>query len=174
MLIRVVAQALPNFAMSVFRLTKNFCEDLEQLCARFWWGSTLDKKKIHWKRWNVLCNPKESGGLGFRSLSNFNSAMLSKQAWRVISNPSSLIARIYKARYYPHSSFWNAPSHHSPSFSWRSISGSMELLRDNVIWQVGEGSQISVFQDNWLPGSLSGKPAVWQSNGSNVSTVECG
>ncbi|XP_062007430.1 uncharacterized protein LOC133724663 [Rosa rugosa] len=94
-LIRVVAQALPSYAMSVFQLTKNFCDDLEQMCARFWWGSTLDKKKIHWKTWKALCNPKEEGGLGFRSLSNFNSAMLAKQAWRVINNPSSLIARSY-------------------------------------------------------------------------------
>lgn len=28
-LIRVVAQALPTYAMSVFRLTNGFCEDLE-------------------------------------------------------------------------------------------------------------------------------------------------
>ncbi|XP_024164012.1 uncharacterized protein LOC112170994 [Rosa chinensis] len=60
-LIRVVAHALPTYAMSVFQLTKSFCEDLEQMCARFWWGSTLDKRKIHWKNWNVLCNPKEGG-----------------------------------------------------------------------------------------------------------------
>lgn len=53
-LIRVVAQTLPSYAMSVFRLTQNFCDDLEQMCARFWWGGTLDKKKIHWKKWDAL------------------------------------------------------------------------------------------------------------------------
>ncbi|XP_061993345.1 uncharacterized protein LOC133711206 [Rosa rugosa] len=47
-LIRVVAQALPTFAISVFQLTKCLCEDLEQMCARFWWGSSLEKRKIHW------------------------------------------------------------------------------------------------------------------------------
>ncbi|XP_024160415.1 uncharacterized protein LOC112167601 [Rosa chinensis] len=56
-LIRVVAQALPTYAMSVFQLTKSYCDDLEQQCARFWWGSTLDMRKIHWKSWNALCNP---------------------------------------------------------------------------------------------------------------------
>ncbi|XP_062009553.1 uncharacterized protein LOC133726094 [Rosa rugosa] len=38
-------------------------QDLEQLCTKFWWGSTLDKRKIHWKTWKALCNPKEEGGM---------------------------------------------------------------------------------------------------------------
>lgn len=34
-LVRVVAQALPSHAMNCFLLTKNFCNDLQQMCARF-------------------------------------------------------------------------------------------------------------------------------------------
>ncbi|XP_024156414.1 uncharacterized protein LOC112164456 [Rosa chinensis] len=157
-LIRVVAQALPTYAMSVFQLTQSFCEDLEQMCARFWWGSTLDKRKIHWKKWDALCNPKEEGGLGFRSLSNFNTAMLAKQAWRVLNNPSSLIARLYKAKYFPDSTFWDAPSYESPSFSWRSIFSTKELLQSSYCWQVGDGTSISVFSNNWIPALPLGKP----------------
>ncbi|XP_062006063.1 uncharacterized protein LOC133723263 [Rosa rugosa] len=159
-LIRVVAQALPTYAMSVFQLTKNFCLDLEQMCARFWWGSTNDKRKIHWKTWNALCNPKEEGGLGFRSLSNFNSAMLAKQAWRVISNPNSLIARLYKAKYYPTESFWTAELHTSPSYSWRSIFSTRELLQESVYWQIGNGTQVNIWSDSWVPSLPSGKPNV--------------
>ncbi|XP_062005714.1 uncharacterized protein LOC133722872 [Rosa rugosa] len=131
-LIRVVAQALPNYAMSVFQLTKNFCEDLEQMCARFWWGSTDDKRKIHWKKWDDLCHAKEEGGLGFRSLSEFNSSMLAKQAWRVVSNPDTLVAQLYKARYYPNGSFWNAKEHATPSYSWRSIFSTRNLLIEDA------------------------------------------
>jgi hypothetical protein len=46
-LIRVVAQALPTYVMSCFQLTKHFCDDLQQMCARFWSGSSENKKKIH-------------------------------------------------------------------------------------------------------------------------------
>ncbi|XP_062020751.1 uncharacterized protein LOC133737152 [Rosa rugosa] len=34
-LILVIAQALPTYAMSVFQFIKIFCKDLEQMCARF-------------------------------------------------------------------------------------------------------------------------------------------
>ncbi|XP_061999224.1 uncharacterized protein LOC133716539 [Rosa rugosa] len=157
-LIKVVAQALPSYAMSVFQLTKNFCDDLEQMCARFWWGSTLDKRKIHWKTWKALCNPKEEGGLGFRSLSNFNNAMLAKQAWRVVTNPTSLVARIFKAKYFPDTSFWMTTPHDSPSFSWRSLFSTREFLRQSSYWQIGDGNTVNIWSDCWLPGVQDFKP----------------
>lgn len=36
LLIRVVAQTLPSYAMSCFLLPKGFCDSLHQLCAKFW------------------------------------------------------------------------------------------------------------------------------------------
>ncbi|XP_062021164.1 uncharacterized protein LOC133737669 [Rosa rugosa] len=155
---RVVAQALPTYAMSVFQLTKNFCEDLEQMCARFWWGSTLDKSKIHWKTWKALCNPKEEGGLGFCSLSNFNTAMLAKQSWRVVNNPTSLVARIYKAKYYPDTTFWLTEASASPSFSWRSLFSTREFLRQSSYWQIGNGLSVDIWSDCWVPGVPDYKP----------------
>ncbi|KAL6225731.1 hypothetical protein ACLB2K_004580 [Fragaria x ananassa] len=48
-LIRVVAQALPSYAISCFLLPKTFCNTLHQMCAKFWWGSSAENNKIHWK-----------------------------------------------------------------------------------------------------------------------------
>ena len=131
----------------------------------------MDKHKIHWKRWNILCNPKENGGLGFRSLSNFNMAMLSKQAWRIVAEPTSLIACIYKAKYFPTCSFWEAETHSSPSYSWRSIFSTREMLKENIYWQVGNGDTISVFQDKWIHGSSTGVPECINLADQEVSVV---
>ncbi|XP_062019515.1 uncharacterized protein LOC133736097 [Rosa rugosa] len=170
-LIRVVAQALPNYAMSVFQLTKKICEDLEQMCARFWWGSSSDKRKIHWKKWDDLCHAKEVGGLGFRSLSEFNMSMLAKQAWRVISNPESLVAQLYKARYYPDGNFWNADAHATPSYSWRSLFATREFIQTGAFWQVGTGHNVSVWNDAWIPKLPSHKPQVALVSQPDVQTV---
>lgn len=44
----------------------------------------------------------------FRDLNKFNVALLSKQCWRVLTKPNCLLARILKARYYPHIDFLSA------------------------------------------------------------------
>lgn len=82
-------------------LPKSLCDDMHQLCASFFWGDTDEKRKIHWRSWEKLCLTKKEGGLGFKYLHAYNLAMLAKQGWRLLNNPSSLIARLYKAKYYP-------------------------------------------------------------------------
>lgn len=54
------------------------------------------------------CRPKTGGGLGFRDLKCFNMELIAKQSWRVISNPSSLMARVLKAKCFPNELFSKA------------------------------------------------------------------
>jgi len=41
---------------------------------------------------------KKDGGMSFKNLGTFNLAMLGKQGWRILTQPNTLNARIYKAR----------------------------------------------------------------------------
>lgn len=61
MLIKVVAQAVPAYVMSVFKIPQSFCDDIEKSIARFWWGSSETKRNIHWTRWEQLCHAKIRG-----------------------------------------------------------------------------------------------------------------
>ena len=36
-LIKVVAQAIPTYTMSVFKLSDSLCEDLTSMIRNFWW-----------------------------------------------------------------------------------------------------------------------------------------
>lgn len=49
-LLKSVAQALPNYAMQVFLLPSHTIANLEKIFSNFWWGSSL-----HWMRWERLC-----------------------------------------------------------------------------------------------------------------------
>lgn len=90
--------------------------------------------------------------MGFKNLLWFNLAMLAKQGWRMLQNPNFLIARIYKAVYFPYNDFWTKELGTSPSFSWRSILAAREVLKTGVRWQVGNGKHINIWSDAWLLG----------------------
>lgn len=77
-LIKSVVQAIPTYAMRCFRLPKSLVLKISSLCAKFWWGSSEECWRIHWMRWEKLCQPKELGGLNFCDIEGFNQAMLAK------------------------------------------------------------------------------------------------
>ncbi|MBA0645852.1 hypothetical protein Goklo_013892, partial [Gossypium klotzschianum] len=62
--------------------------------SRFWWKRHGGRGGLHWDAWSKLCKSKDSDGLGFRNLAQFNVALLAKQSWRLINYPNSLFARI--------------------------------------------------------------------------------
>jgi hypothetical protein len=91
------------------------------------------------------------GGLGFRDLEWFNLALLAKQGWRLIQNPNSLVARILKEKYHPNVKFLEAHMGRKPSYIWRSLWNARQLLAEGLIWRVGDGSQIGIWRDRWVP-----------------------
>lgn len=98
------------------------------------------------------------GGLGFRDLHSFNMAMLAKQGWRLIQNPESLCAKILKAKYFLNTHALKAEARDGCSYTWRSIVQGLEVLREGVIWRVGNGSEVSIWTDPWLPRGVTRRP----------------
>ncbi|XP_031097148.1 uncharacterized protein LOC116001408 [Ipomoea triloba] len=91
------------------------------------------------------------GGLGFKDLRAFNLAMLGKQAWRFLTMLDSLVARIYKARYFPKSSFVDAKLGSCPSYCWRSIMAAHDMVCGGVRRRIGDGKTTLIWGHLWLP-----------------------
>jgi hypothetical protein len=150
-LIKSVAQSIPTYCMSTFLLPSTLGEEIQRMINSFWWGSNRGQNKgINWLSWDKLTMRKEFGGMGFRHLYGFNLAMLGKQGWSLLTNQDTIVARIFKARYFPDCDFLGARLGHNPSFVWRSIYTSQAIVRGGLRWCVGDGSQINIWNDPWL------------------------
>ena len=169
-LLKAVVQAIPTFAMSCFRLPIGLCQDIEMLIRKFWWGQRGDRRKIHWAKWEVLCQPKSEGGLGFKDLCKFNKAMLAKQVWRLIHDKESLFYRVFKVKYFPNCSIFYAKSS-TGSFAWKSILWSKDLIEKGSIWRIGCGALVRIYRDAWLP-SPKGRISSLVSHLAPESTID--
>ncbi|KAH1105897.1 hypothetical protein J1N35_009665 [Gossypium stocksii] len=83
-------------SMSCFLLPNLLCGNIESVFAKFWWQKGFGKRGTHWCQWSYLCRPKDEGGIGFRNMAQFNLALLEKQGWRLVINPNSLVAQVFK------------------------------------------------------------------------------
>ena len=156
-LIKAVAQSIPTYTMGVFLLPAKLCNELNALCARFWWGQTGEERKIHWKNWGVLTRSKKEGGMGFRDLKDFNLAMLAKQGWRLIQDKDSLLYKCFKARYFPRCTFLEATDVPNSSYVWKSLRAAQPILKKGCCWRVGDGAAIKVMVDKWIPNQVTNR-----------------
>ncbi|KAF7832358.1 uncharacterized protein G2W53_014691 [Senna tora] len=150
-LIKAVAQLIPTYSMSCFLMPQNLCHKLNMLMAKFWWGDNSDNSKIHWISWSGLSDPKSCGGMGFKDLRDFNLALLAKQGWRILQHPESIMSKTLKAKYFNNSSFLEAKAGTAASYTLKSIIQGRDVLKLGLVRRVGDGNNIKVFSDPWVP-----------------------
>lgn len=80
----------------------------------------------------------------------FNFALLTKQGWKILQNPSSLVARVSKEKYHDVVPFLEAKVKTYISFVWRSILQATEIFKHSLRWQIGDGRQLLFWKDAWL------------------------
>jgi hypothetical protein len=150
--LKSVAQSIPNHVMSCFEVPISTCDKMKSSISNHWWGFEEGRKKMHWRSWAWLSSPKSVGGLGFRDFPLFNQVMVGGQCLRLMTEQSSLCARVLKGRYFPNTDFLSAVKPRFSSFTWRSILFGRQLFLRGMRWGVGNGERIRITKDNWVPG----------------------
>lgn len=143
-------QSIPTYIMSCFMLPNYLINSIEAAIRGFWWGSGSNKA-MAWLPWAQLCKSKAQGGLGLWNLRAFNQALLAKQCWRILFNPDSLMGQIFRARYFPHSTFMEGSLGTRPSATWRSILQARPLVKEGIRVRIGDGFHTAIWGSSWIP-----------------------
>ncbi|RVW28348.1 Uncharacterized protein CK203_099758 [Vitis vinifera] len=96
---------------------------IERLQRDFLWSGVGEGKRDHLVSWDIVCNPKAKGGVGFGKISIRNLALLGKWLWRYPRKGSTPWHQVILSIYGSHSNGWDANtivrwSHRCP---WKAI-----------------------------------------------------
>ncbi|RVW35461.1 putative ribonuclease H protein [Vitis vinifera] len=91
---------MPCYFLSLFKIPASVAARIERLQRDFLWPGVGKGKRDHLVSWDVMCNPKTKGGLGFGRISLWNFALLGKWLWRYPREDSALwhqaIAQVFQ------------------------------------------------------------------------------
>jgi len=80
-LINNVLNSIPIYLLSAIIPPNCVIHELHRIFARFLWNFKEVGRNKHWVAWDVICRPKEEGGLGIRSLFDVSKALFAKLWW---------------------------------------------------------------------------------------------
>lgn len=76
----------------------------------------------------------------------------------MLKDPESLCARLLHAKYWPDGQLLSAKERPGISYTWRSILRGVRAMENGLIWRVGDGSQIRIWDDPWIPAGVTRRP----------------
>ncbi|XP_050207657.1 uncharacterized protein LOC126657077 [Mercurialis annua] len=110
-LIKTVAQSLPNYVMNNFLLPVSLFDELE---------------------------------------------LLVRQSLRLISVTKSMMSRLLKAKYYPHTSFLEAKMGSNQSYIWRNLMETQDVMIRGARTRIKDGKNTRIWDDPWLCDATNG------------------
>lgn len=68
-----------------------------------------------------------------------------------LSFPETLCAQVLGAKYFHGKSVLEAKATKGISYTWRSILKGVQLLKEGIIWRIGDGKSVNIWTDPWIP-----------------------
>lgn len=120
-LIKVVTQAIVIVIYTVcVKLAKSLYDEICQMFAKFWWWSSKEKGKIHWRSWSRMCYCKMMVATSSMAFIFFNQVVVAKQSWRIVNRPHYLLAQVIRGKYFRIGNFLKAALGYN-LHAWQSI-----------------------------------------------------
>nr|GEV14518.1 hypothetical protein [Tanacetum cinerariifolium] len=108
-LVRSVLSSMHVYWASMFILPSRVLADIEQIIRGFLWCHGPMSRGRAKVAWEVVCLPKDEGGLGVRRLDLFNKALMTSHIWKLLSHKESLWVKWVHMYKLQERNFWDIP-----------------------------------------------------------------
>ncbi|WCJ21173.1 hypothetical protein M5689_003349 [Euphorbia peplus] len=98
-LVNSITAAAPNHIMQTNLLPNSTLDKVDKLNKNFIWGNTVNNRKIHLLKWDIVCRPKKIGGTRIRKSLDSNKVFLMKLLWKIWKEPNSYWVTILALKY---------------------------------------------------------------------------
>lgn len=147
--IKHVLSSLPIYFLTSSSLHIGTHQALEQSFANFFWGSSAQGNKKHWRSWKFICKPILQGGLGIMSLRHMEIALRVKMLWQALHS-NSLWADYFRAKYIRNCPLVKVQFKNMKGFERRSWITARNLIIQHKRVIIGDGSRTNFLYDRWL------------------------
>jgi hypothetical protein len=97
-LINSILTSMVLLMLSFFEVPRGVLERIEYFRSRFFWQNDEHKKKYILARWDILCQPKDQGGMGIMNIDIQNQCLLTKWVYKLI-NENGMWQELLRRKY---------------------------------------------------------------------------
>ena len=148
-LINSVLSNMVLYMISFFQLPKGVLHRLDYFRSRFFWQGDSEKKKYRLAKWNIVCRPKDQGGLGIHDLEVKNRALLGKWLFKLLTEDGvwqTILRRKYIGSKALSQVAWKAGDSHF----WAGLMATKKFFFPYGSFSIKDGSEIRFWEDKWL------------------------
>ncbi|GJX59132.1 hypothetical protein Tco_0290522 [Tanacetum coccineum] len=148
-LVQSVISSMNVYWSSVFILPTRILLEIEQIMRCFLWSQGNSGKSNSKVAWEVVCLPKDEGGLGIRRLDSFNKALMAAHIWKLLNKKNSLWVTWIHIHKINDRNFWDIPCRGNMSWAWRKVLQLRHIIRKFIWHKIGDGQRTSIWYDHW-------------------------
>eukprot|EP00253_Pinus_taeda_P021887 PITA_21887 len=151
-LIKAILQSLPLYLFSLLAAPKWVIKAIRNLQRNFLWGSSGHNRKWALLKWDKVCLPKKSGGIGIRDPELSNTVMGAKLWWRWLAHPNTRWASFWTAKYAsnkPIEDRIRMSELSTGSIIWNAAIQHRHLIQRHCFWEIRDGTTAKFWDDSW-------------------------
>ena len=134
------------YMLSFFQLPKGVLQRLDYFRSRFFWQGYSENKKYRITKWNVVCRPKDQGGLSVQDLQVKNKALLSKWLFKLLTEDGvwqTMLRNKYLGQKALSQAYWKPGDSHF----WAGLMAVKKHLFCFGSFAIKDGSEIGFWED---------------------------